>query len=252
MSQVPAQRQVSAWNLANALTLGRVGLVPVFGVLLLHDGGRSTAYRLLAAAVFVLASVTDRIDGELARSRDTVTDFGKVSDPIADKALMGMGLIGLSLIGELWWWVSIVVLARETLITAMRFAVIRHGVLPASRGGKVKTVLQALSLGLYVLPLTGPLRVVAAVVMAAAVGTTVVTGVDYVVRARRMRRGSARTLARQRARRPVPKEELPGTLRERAIQAMGEDRDPQLPLTADRPWLSSPRGGGTSEGPRVE
>jgi CDP-diacylglycerol---glycerol-3-phosphate 3-phosphatidyltransferase len=189
--------QASAWNIANALTVLRIALVPVFGWLLLFDGGHQTRYRILAAGVFVLASITDRIDGDIARARGIVTDFGKVSDPIADKALMGMAFVGLSVLGELPWWVTIVVLVREVGITAMRFVVIRHGVMPASRGGKVKTVLQAVAIGLYVLPLSGGWHLAAELVMAAAVVVTVVTGADYVIRARTLRRTSPRAQAKR-------------------------------------------------------
>ena len=189
--------RVSAWNIANALTVLRVLLVPVFGWLLLFDGGGQVRYRLLAALVFTIAIVTDRIDGDIARAKGMVTDFGKVSDPIADKALMGMAFVGLSVLGELSWWVTTVVLVREVGVTLLRFVVIRHGVIPASRGGKVKTVLQAVAAGLFVLPLAGGWRAAAVVVMVVAVVVTVVTGVDYVLRARRLRRTSPRALAKQ-------------------------------------------------------
>lgn len=189
--------QASAWNIANALTLLRMALVPVFAWLLLFDGGHTTRYRLLAFAVFAVATATDRIDGELARSRGLVTDFGKVSDPIADKALMGMALIGLSIIGLLPWWVTILVLVREVGVTALRFVVIRHGVMPASRGGKLKTVLQATAITLYVLPLdafplSGLWHGIAGVVMSLAVIVTLATGADYVLRAHTLRNTSPR------------------------------------------------------------
>jgi CDP-diacylglycerol--glycerol-3-phosphate 3-phosphatidyltransferase len=125
--------QASAWNIANALTVLRIALVPVFAWFLLHDGGHSTSYRMLAAGVFVVATATDRVDGDIARARGLVTDFGVVSDPIADKALMGMAFVGLSIIGLLPWWVTVVVLVREFGITALRFLVIRHGVMPPFR-----------------------------------------------------------------------------------------------------------------------
>jgi len=187
--------QASAWNIANAITVSRIALVPVFAWFLLHDGGQSTSYRLLAAVVFVVATATDRIDGQVARTRGLVTDFGKVSDPIADKALMGMALVGLSMIDLLPWWVTVVVLVRELGITALRFAVIRHGVMPASSGGKLKTALQAVAILLLVLPLPvgGPLHTVAMVVMAAAVVVTLATGADYLLRARNLRNNSPRT-----------------------------------------------------------
>jgi CDP-diacylglycerol---glycerol-3-phosphate 3-phosphatidyltransferase len=189
--------QASAWNIANALTVLRIALVPVFGWFLLQDGGGSTTYRLLAAGVFVVATATDRIDGDIARAKGLVTDFGTVSDPIADKALMGMALVGLSIIGLLPWWVAAVVVVREVGVTALRFVVIRHGVMPASRGGKVKTALQAIAILLYVLPLSGSWQTIAAVVMALAVVVTVATGVDYVLRARTLRNTSPRARAKR-------------------------------------------------------
>ena len=143
--------------------------------------------------------MTDRVDGELARRRGLVTDVGKIADPIADKALMGTALVGLSLLGELPWWVTVVVLVREIGITLLRFVVIRHGVMPAGRGGKAKTALQAVAIMLYVLPLPDALHVVAELAMAVAVVLTVVTGVDYVVKAWRLTRTSPRAQARRAA-----------------------------------------------------
>jgi CDP-diacylglycerol---glycerol-3-phosphate 3-phosphatidyltransferase len=181
---------VSAWNVANALTVLRLVLVPVFLVALVDHGGHDKVWRVIAWAIFAVASVTDRIDGDLARKRNIVTEFGKLADPIADKALVGAALIGLSSLGDLSWWITVVMLAREVGVTGLRFWVIRHGVIPASRGGKLKTLLQAVAIGLYVLPLTGWLHVVAEVFMVAAVIVALVTGVDYVARALRLRRGS--------------------------------------------------------------
>jgi CDP-diacylglycerol--glycerol-3-phosphate 3-phosphatidyltransferase len=181
---------VSAWNIANALTVLRLLLVPVFVVALFWNGGHDTAWRIVAWAIFAIASITDRIDGEIARKRHIVTDFGKLADPIADKALAGAALIGLSVLGELPWWVTVVMLGREVGVTVLRFWVIRHGVIPASRGGKIKTLLQAVAIGLYVLPLTGWLHIVAEVFMFAAVVLALVTGFDYVARAVRLRRES--------------------------------------------------------------
>jgi CDP-diacylglycerol--glycerol-3-phosphate 3-phosphatidyltransferase len=179
---------VSAWNLANAMTVFRLVLVPVFLVLLLHDAGTQTGWRLAAAAVFTLACVTDRFDGELARKRGLITEFGKLADPIADKALVGAALIGLSSLSDLPWWVTIVILAREVAVTALRFWVIRHGVLPASRGGKLKTLLQTVAIGLFVLPPWGWLHDAAWVVMIAAIAIALITGADYVNRAVTLRR----------------------------------------------------------------
>ena len=177
-------------NVANALTLVRLLLVPVFVVVLVANGGHSTGWRIWAFAVFAVATITDFIDGDLARSRGLVTDVGKVADPIADKALTGAALIGLSSLGDLPWWVTIVILVREVGVTGLRFVVIRHGVIPASRGGKAKTLVQAIAIGLYLLPLAGSAHMVAVWVMALAVALTVVTGLDYLVQAARLRAGS--------------------------------------------------------------
>ena len=193
----PATPQASAWNVANALTILRLVLVPVFLVLLFHDDGHDDAWRVLAFLAFAVASVTDRIDGEIARKRGLVTDFGKIADPIADKALIGAALIGLSLLGDLPWWVTVVVLVREIGVTLLRFFVIRHGVMAASRGGKVKTLLQAVGIGLLILPLGGVLHAVALLVMYVAVVVTVVTGVDYVQRALRLRQTSDRAVLKR-------------------------------------------------------
>ena len=152
-------------------------------------GGTDTGWRLVASGGFARAGITDRFDGELARSRGLVTAFGTIADPIADKALMGAALIGLSVLGQLAWWVTIVIMVREVGITLLRFSVLRHGIIPASRGGKAKTLVQTVAVGLYVLPLlelTGGSPVVDVVrvaVMAVAIALTVITGFDYVLRA---------------------------------------------------------------------
>ncbi|PXW33599.1 UNVERIFIED_CONTAM: CDP-diacylglycerol--glycerol-3-phosphate 3-phosphatidyltransferase [Williamsia faeni] len=173
-------KEVPILNLANILTIFRIALVPVFIVVLFIDGGDNPWWRTLAWGIFALAAVTDHYDGRIARERGLITDFGKLADPIADKALIGSALIGLSILGELPWWVTGVILARELGITVLRFWVLRHGVIPASRGGKIKTLLQAFAIGLYILPLPAPLHWVAVVLMAAALIATVVTGIDYV------------------------------------------------------------------------
>jgi CDP-diacylglycerol--glycerol-3-phosphate 3-phosphatidyltransferase len=195
----PVAARVSNLNIANQLTILRLLLVPVFAVALLWDEGDSTPWRIAAWAVFAVASWTDRIDGQLARSRGLVTSFGKLADPIADKALIGTALIGLSILDLLPWWVTAIVIVREAGVTLLRFWVIRHGVIPASRGGKLKTLLQGVAIGLYILPLSGWLETARAVVMVVAVVVTVVTGADYVARALRLRQTSDRA-AMKRAR----------------------------------------------------
>lgn len=192
----------SPWNIANALTMLRILMVPVYAWLLLSDGGDNPTLRFWAAGVFLLAIATDRVDGDIARSRGLITDFGKVADPIADKALMGMAFVGLSILGELWWWVTVLVLVREWGVTLMRFFVIRHGVMPAGRGGKLKTFLQSVTLTLFTLPLwTFPFSQVwtaaAWLTMVLAVGVTLVTGIDYVVKARTLRQTSDRALLKR-------------------------------------------------------
>jgi CDP-diacylglycerol---glycerol-3-phosphate 3-phosphatidyltransferase len=188
-------------NLPNALTLFRLAVVPLFALLLLSDGGMDDSRRVWATLFFAGAIITDRYDGMIARRTNQVTEFGKLADPIADKALTGTALVGLSILGLLPWWVTVVILVREVGVTLLRFWVIRHGVIAASRGGKAKTVLQALAIGLYILPLTGLLASARWWVMAAALVLTVVTGIDYVYRALTLRRTSARAQRAAEARR---------------------------------------------------
>ena len=185
----PPVRPVPLLNVANVLTVSRLLLVPVFLVALFTDGGHHVLWRLVAAAIFAVASITDHVDGNLARSRGLVTDFGKIADPIADKALTGSALVGLSLLGELPWWVTIVIAVREIGVTLLRFWVIRYGVIAASPGGKAKTLVQVIAIGLFVLPLPSGFRPVEWALMGVAVLLTVATGVDYVIRAIRLRMG---------------------------------------------------------------
>ena len=184
----PAARRARTFNLANALTGLRLVLVPVFLYFLFAGDGHQTASRITAFVIFAVAIITDRIDGWLARTYDMETDFGKLADPIADKMLIGAALIGLSVLGDLPWWVTILILIREVGVTIMRFALLDRGVIPASRGGKLKTLVQAIAIGLFILPLHNwpPVWTTAArAVMWAAVVLTVVTGLDYVISALR-------------------------------------------------------------------
>lgn len=182
------------WNLANGVTVARILLVPLVVAFLVLDGDAGGAWRWAAAGAFVLAAATDRLDGWLARRLDQVTDWGKLVDPIADKLLVGTSLVMLSLLGDLPWWVTVVILARELGITAMRFAVLRYVVIPASPGGKLKTVLQSVGIALFLLPLgdlPSFLTVVAWVFVVGAVVLTVVTGLDYLRRGWQVRRAAA-------------------------------------------------------------
>jgi CDP-diacylglycerol--glycerol-3-phosphate 3-phosphatidyltransferase len=193
-------------NLPNALTVLRLAVVPVFAVLLLQgsgveDAGPDDEGRYLAFVVFALAIITDRYDGMIARRTGQVTEFGKLADPIADKALTGTALIALSVLAMLPWWVTVVILVREVGVTVLRFWVIRHGVIAASRGGKAKTVVQSLAIGLYILPLSGWMASGRWWLMAVAVVLTVLTGLDYVYRALTLRQTSARAMRAAAARR---------------------------------------------------
>ncbi|OYO22054.1 CDP-diacylglycerol--glycerol-3-phosphate 3-phosphatidyltransferase [Enemella dayhoffiae] len=182
---------VSQVNGPNVLTGIRILLVPVFAVMLLIHPS-DPAWRQATTVVFVIAILTDFVDGWWARRANLVTDFGKIADPIADKALTGMAFIGLSVLGELPWWVTILVLVREWGITVMRFVLLRRGVvLAANKGGKFKTTIQAIALVMYLLPLPGYLwgqpitsavvpEIVSWILMAVAVIVTVFTGIDYV------------------------------------------------------------------------
>jgi len=184
----------SSGNLANIITVVRILLAPLFVVLLVLDGGADGPLRIAAALLFVVAIATDGVDGMLARRRNLVTNLGILLDPIADKLLTGAALVMLAVLAELPWWVVIVILVREWGITLFRFLMLRDRVIPASRGGKLKTVVQAVAISVALLPLWNLfgewVHVVNTVLMSAAVVLTVVTGIDYLVRARRQNRAA--------------------------------------------------------------
>jgi CDP-diacylglycerol--glycerol-3-phosphate 3-phosphatidyltransferase len=190
----PPTTKVPLWNLANLLTMSRMVLVPVFVLALFAHGGGDPGWRITAAVIFGVASLTDRLDGDLARRRGLITRFGTIADPIADKALIGAALVGLSLLGELGWWITVLIAVRELGVTALRFWVLRYGVIPVSRGGKVKAFTQAVAIELYVLPLPAVVQPVRWAAMGIAVLLTVITGADYMVRALRLRASSRRAV----------------------------------------------------------
>jgi CDP-diacylglycerol---glycerol-3-phosphate 3-phosphatidyltransferase len=177
------------WNLPNVLTGIRILLVPVYGYALLQNGGDSVAWRCAATVVFAVAMLTDKIDGDIARSRGLVTNFGKIADPIADKAMTGMAFVGLSIVGDVWWWVTIVVLLREWSVTLLRLSILKRVVVAAAQSGKVKTVFQAVALTGLSLPLrqvSGPLNDVGEVLfyafqaaLAVAVAMTLWSGYEF-------------------------------------------------------------------------
>jgi CDP-diacylglycerol--glycerol-3-phosphate 3-phosphatidyltransferase len=178
--------QVSNGNIANIITVVRILLAPLFVWLVLLDGGEHGIWRFIAAGLFIAAIATDGLDGALARKRNLVTNSGIILDPIADKILIGGALIALALVAELPWWVVIVILAREVGITLFRLMVLADRVIPASRGGKLKTVLQAVTLSSWLVPtwllLGSWVFTLNWVLMGAVIVVTVVTGVDYLVK----------------------------------------------------------------------
>lgn len=172
-------------QLPNTITIVRILCAPVFVWMLLADAGADGALRWWAAVLFIVAIATDGIDGYLARRYEIVTDLGKLLDPIADKALTGCAFVCLSILGELPWWITIVVLVREIGITVHRLAVASDHVVAAAWMGKLKTLAQAVALSLALLPLwtvVGDwIHVVNGVAMTIAVALTVASGIDYVV-----------------------------------------------------------------------
>ncbi|CAB4332053.1 unannotated protein [freshwater metagenome] len=170
-------------NIPNILTLARLALVPVFGYLALF-AEQTTAAQWTAAIVFLVAAITDLVDGVWARRYGLVTNFGKIADPIADKALIGTALVALSIREEISWWVTGIILFREVAITVMRFWVIKHGVIPASRGGKLKTVSQIVAIVAFLIPMSGWVDMVAQVSLGIALALTITTGIDYILKAR--------------------------------------------------------------------
>ncbi|MFG2060007.1 CDP-diacylglycerol--glycerol-3-phosphate 3-phosphatidyltransferase [Micromonospora sp. NPDC048871] len=184
----PVAAGVPVVNAANALTALRLLLVPVFAVSVVFAGMTHPGWQITACLIFAVASATDLVDGWIARRFGLITAVGKVADPIADKALTGAALLLLSFYDRLPWWVTGLILARELGITALRFWVIRRGVIAASRGGKVKTALQILAIVWYLWPMPAGLAGVGPWIMGAAVVVTVVTGFDYIAQALRLRR----------------------------------------------------------------
>lgn len=177
---------VPLMNIANVLTMLRIALVPLFVLALFVGGGHQTGWRIAAAALFGIAAITDRFDGQLARKYGLVTDFGKLADPIADKALIGSAVIGLSMLGDLAWWITLVICGREIGITLLRLVVVRRGVIPAGRGGKLKTLVQSVAIAVLLLPLHGGFATAGMALMYVAVALTVITGLDYVGQAARL------------------------------------------------------------------
>ncbi len=197
MTETPAKP--SNWNAPNIITGARIVATPFFIWMLLADHGEMGPLRWAAAVFFVAAIATDAWDGHLARSRGLITDLGKLLDPIADKFLTGGALVGLSILGELPWWVTVVVLVREIGITVHRLFEARSVVVAAAWMGKLKTVAQSVAIALALFPFATVLGDwvvwVNIVTMTIAVALTIASGVDYVVNFARMGRGRRGTSA---------------------------------------------------------
>jgi CDP-diacylglycerol---glycerol-3-phosphate 3-phosphatidyltransferase len=174
---------VSAINVPNFLTTIRIIVVPILAWLLFKEDAASDSNRLIAGVLFIIAALTDIADGTIARRWNLITNFGKIFDPIADKALIGVALVGLSYLNLLDWWFTWVILARELFVTFLRFWVINKGVIPASRGGKLKTIMQIVAISFYLLPFPETVSLLAEVLMYVAVILTLATAVDYIMKA---------------------------------------------------------------------
>ena len=193
--------KVSNFNIPNVLTTLRIVMVPFYGWAMLVDGGDSILWRCVAFTLFTLAMITDKIDGDIARARNLVTNFGKIADPIADKAITGMAFVALSIVGDVWWWVTILVLVREWSVTLLRLSILKHVVIAAAQSGKVKTVLQGVALAGLSLPLRqldGTLGTIGDVLfyafqilLAGAVVMTMWSGYEFFRDVRRQRRVAA-------------------------------------------------------------
>jgi CDP-diacylglycerol--glycerol-3-phosphate 3-phosphatidyltransferase len=170
---------VKELNLPNALTIFRILALPFCAYALFKNGGGDDSWRIIAFTLFFIVGLSDILDGKIARSRNQITEFGKLLDPIADKAMLATASIGASLLGMLSWWVTAIFLIREVAVTILRFAVIKKGVIPASKGAKLKTFFQSFGVGFYILPLPSYLNIPRDLFMAVAIYLTITTGVDY-------------------------------------------------------------------------
>ena len=172
-------KKISRPNLPNSLTIFRIIALPFCAYALFKNGGNDNNWRIIAFLLFFIVGLSDVLDGKLARSRNQITEFGKLLDPIADKAMLATAAIGTSIIGLLSWWVTAIFLIREMAVTILRCAVIKQGVIPASKGAKLKTFLQNFGVGFYILPLPTFLHLLRDIFMAAAILLTITTGIDY-------------------------------------------------------------------------
>ena len=164
----------------NFITVTRLLLVPCGVYTLFKNGGDDSTWQIISWFIFFFLGLSDILDGNLARSRNKITEFGKFLDPVADKVMIGAAMISLSILGRMPWWITIVILGREVGITLLRLAIIRRGVIAANKGGKIKATFQNFGVGFYVLPLPASLFWFRDGFMAVAIVLTIVTGAYYV------------------------------------------------------------------------
>ena len=164
----------------NFITVTRLLLVPCGVYTLFKNGGDDSTWQIISWFIFFFLGLSDILDGNLARSRNSITEFGKFLDPVADKVMIGAAMISLSILGRMPWWITIVIMGREVGITLLRLAIIRRGVIAANKGGKIKATFQSFGVGFYVLPLPTWLFWFRDGFMAIAIVLTIVTGAYYV------------------------------------------------------------------------
>ena len=172
-------KKVERPNLPNSLTIFRIVALPFCAYALFKNGGDDANWRIIAFTLFFILGLSDILDGKIARDRNQITEFGKLLDPIADKAFIATALIGLSMLGKMPWWVTVLILTREVGITVLRLLVIKRKVISASKGGKIKTLLQNFSVGFYILPLPEALHTPRDILLAIAIALTFITGYQY-------------------------------------------------------------------------
>jgi CDP-diacylglycerol--glycerol-3-phosphate 3-phosphatidyltransferase len=182
----------SIFNLPNIITMARILFVPLFIWTLVEFNNPESAMRWISVLTFIIIMASDGVDGAIARKRGLITNLGKLLDPIADKALLGGALVTLSILGEVSWYITAIIMIRELGITAYRFVVIRNKVVAASAGGKLKTIFQGIMVGFVVSPLTAWFgdwyQIFESSLVFFATFLTVTTGVQYMYAAARARR----------------------------------------------------------------
>jgi CDP-diacylglycerol--glycerol-3-phosphate 3-phosphatidyltransferase len=163
----------------NTLTVARILLIPIGVYTLFYDGGDNPTFQLIAYLIFFILGMTDIVDGRWARRTNRITSLGTFLDPVADKALIGSAMISLSILDRFPWWITVVILTREIGITLFRLMVIKNGVIPASKGGKIKTLTQNFGVGFFILPLPAWLDWFKYGFISVAIILTVTTAYDY-------------------------------------------------------------------------